>query len=78
MSEALRVVSEPGQPTAAILELAFWEAITRCAEDETVPLTVSLCVDGDVGGLHLGPKIPHELWEHMAAAFNDLKAAAGV
>jgi hypothetical protein len=67
-------MSEPGQPNAAVLKLAFWEAMKRCEDDERVhamdyPYHDDPQVDGD---------IPAVLWEHMAVAIADLRAAAGL
>lgn len=59
---------------AAILRLAFWEAMKRCGGDDRVhdmayPWHGDPKIDGD---------IPAVLWEHMVAALDDLRAAAGV
>lgn len=72
-------MSEPGQPNAATLELCFWEALKRCAMDEEVPIDVELCSGGDTGsGIELPNPIPSKLWEYMAVAHAELRAAAGV
>jgi hypothetical protein len=72
-------MSEPGQPNAATLELCFWEAIKRCALDDEVPLSLVLC-DGteDTSGMTLPNPLPPQLWQYMAAAHAELRAAAGV
>lgn len=70
--------NEVGQPNAAVLELAFWEALKRCALDEQSPITLSPCGEGERGGISFGRRIPDELWQHMAAALADLRAATGV
>lgn len=66
--------SEPGQPNAAVLKLAFWEAMKRCGDDDRVhdmeyPWHDDPKIDGD---------IPAVLWEHMAEAIRELRAAAGL
>lgn len=71
-------VPEPGQPNAAIIELAFWEAVTRCVRDENSPITLVPLAPGEKGGINFGNRIPDELWQHMAAALQELRAAAGV
>lgn len=69
---------KPGQPSAAVMELVFWEALVRCAEDETVPLELKPCTGDDRGGIAFGRRIPPALWEHMADALQDLNQAAGL
>lgn len=68
------VTIEPGQPTAAVLELVFWEAIKRCVT-EGGPLKVKMCDDDDSGGISFGRRMPPELWAHMADALAELRSA---
>jgi hypothetical protein len=65
-------------PTPAILELAFWEAIKRCVQDEDCPVSLEMCGSDDKGGIVFDNRIPDELWLYMTAALNDLAEAAGV
>jgi hypothetical protein len=63
-----------GQPNAAVLKLAFWEALKRCGDDDRVhdmeyPWHDDPRIDGS---------IPSVLWEHMAVALDELRAAAGM
>lgn len=69
---------EPGQPNAAILESAFWEALTLCATDERSSITLTPCGEGEKGGISFGNRIPPELWEYMASALAGLRNAAGI
>jgi hypothetical protein len=66
--------TEPGQPNATVLEMAFWEALKRCVVDENSPVMVAL-QDGTEPGLVFDRRIPAELWEHMAVAIAELRAA---
>lgn len=67
-------MGEPGQPNAAVLKVAFWEAMKRCDGDERVH---------DMDMPYFNPRdslidgrLPDELWEHMDAAIQELRAAA--
>lgn len=71
------MVSEPGQPSAAILELAFWEALKRCENDESIHAMDMPCFSHDGSSSLADGYLPDQLWEHMEAAIADLRAAAG-
>jgi hypothetical protein len=73
-------MSEPGQPNAAVLKLAFWEAMRRCDTDERIHEIDTPCfnrVDKEGGDQLIDGHLPDEVWEHMAAAIQELRAAAG-
>jgi hypothetical protein len=72
-------MSEPGQPNAETLEVCFWEAIKRCALDDEVPIAIVVRDSyDDAAGITLPNPIPPQLWQYMAEAHAELRAAAGV
>jgi hypothetical protein len=64
---------EPGQPNAAVLKLAFWEAVSRCEDKFSYVGSES---NGDAGVID--STFPEEFWGHMAVAVAELRAAAGL
>lgn len=66
---------QPGQPHAAILRLAFWEALKRCEGDERVhDMDLPYNADDPM----IDGRLPEMLWEHMERALAELRDAAGL
>lgn len=70
---------EPGQPNAAILQAAFWEAGRRLHDDESVHDLQKPYMDEEMSMVDAsGGGFPREFFGHMADALQDLLAAAGL
>lgn len=71
-------MSETGKPNAAVLQLAFWEAMKRCDTDARVHDMEMPCFSRGGSDSLVDGYLPDLLWEHMSAALNELAEAADV